>query len=68
MQAFAFPRGTTYNESYKVCVNALLQAFAFPHFDWWNSDYCWECVNALLQAFAFPQQGGMRKDEGNYMC
>ena len=35
------------------CVNALLQAFAFPQ----ESSLLWKlkkCVNALLQAFAFP--------------
>ena len=37
-----------------MCVNALLQAFAFPLDNALSLHQC-HCVNALLQAFAFPQ-------------
>ena len=39
----------------KVCVNALLQAFAFPRYGHMSLSCRYHCVNALLQAFAFPQ-------------
>ena len=38
-----------------MCVNALLQAFAFPPIEDWDNPELDVCVNALLQAFAFPQ-------------
>ena len=37
------------------CVNALLQAFAFPRRLKYELIRKYLCVNALLQAFAFPQ-------------
>ena len=38
----------------KDCVNALLQAFAFPRTPALSKGGMEKCVNALLQAFAFP--------------
>ena len=55
MQASAFPlKGLKFIIDFDQCVNALLQASAFPRAKE-EYDKVQSCVNALLQASAFPR-------------
>ena len=69
MQASAFPPEVAEMIAKEGCVNALLQASAFPLWLGWEKGCYEKCVNALLQASAFPRDGyDLLRSKSNLLC